>query len=452
MEMVKTAKCVASPTNPEGSRFSGAAFDDLVSSIKEKGVLVPVIARMVKGKIEVIAGNRRLEAALIAGVDEIPARIVEANDIEAQEIQIIENLQRADVHPLDEAGAFKFLSDQRKATVLDIAKSVGKSEKYVRDRLGLTNLIPAAVKAFRSDLISISVAIAISKCDVESIQKDAIDKAKNGWGAESIKKEIGEKMYVHFGSKPWAKDEKLSELLGDTKRATLFDTDMEDVDDPVKHAKMMAAYIELEIRKHEAKGEKIVKISTSYGSSDMKGVLSRDQYRVLESAKDKKDATETIFGIVVEGYQDEGKVLTITTAPEDLKGSTSTAHKLTPKEKAERKKEREHEASAKEKRNAKIIAGIEKVKMPLSEKHLDILFDVCFRRFGYSYIQPVAARHGIKAVKIEEKGYNRRDLETPVREYFEKKGKNGKLQFIFEVGLEAVGGSHDGELGFLKKL
>lgn len=452
MQIIGVGDLTDSPSNPRGGRFAGAEFDELVASVREKGVLTPIIVRAKGNGHEIIAGHRRVAAAKEAGLKEVAAVVVVADDREAKEIQIIENLQRADVHPLDEAESFKFLADKREKNVAEIAARVGKSERYVRDRLGLTNLIPAAQKAFRAGQLDLTSAIVISKCEVESVQKGALDNARNGWGSESIKKDIGKKMYVHFGSKPWAKDEKLAELLGDTKRATLFGKDMDEVDDPVKHARMMAAYIELEIRKHEAKGEKIVKISTSYGSSDMKGVLSRDQYRELETAKERADATEDILGIVVEGYQDEGKVLKITTAPEDLKGSSQAAHKLTPKERAERKKQRELEAKAKEKRNAKIIEGIGKVKMPLSEKHLDVLFDVCFRRFGYSYIQPVATRHGIKAVKMEENGYSRRDLETPVREYFEKKGKNGKLQFIFEVGLEAVGGSHDGELGFIKKL
>lgn len=454
LKNIKVSEIVPSKTNPRGTGFEKAEeFGELVASITEKGVLVPILVRPIEnGKFEVVAGHRRFAAATVAGLTEIPAKIEEMTDLEAREAQIVENMQRKDVHPLDEAEAFKFLADKRGADVVEIAKRVGKSEKYVRERLGLTNLSYAAKKMLRNDEMNLTTAIVISKCEVEKIQKEALSRVKNGWGAESIKKMIGEQMYIHYGSKPWAKDAKLAEILGDTKKASLFNADMESVDDPALHAKQMQAYIELEMRKQTEKGNKIVKISTSYGTPEMKGVLAKDQYRILETAKDRKTASEDILGIVVEGWNDEGKVYHITTAAEDLKGSTSTAHKLTPEDRAARKAEREKEEAKKQKKDEKILEAIGKVKMPMSEKHLDILFDVCFRRFGFSYMQPVAARHGIKAIKVTKNGYTHRDLETPLRAHFEEKGKNGKLQFIFEVGMEAVGGSGDGVDSFIKKL
>ena len=86
-----------------------------------------------------------------------------------------------------------------------------------------------------------------------------------------------------------------------------------------------------------------------------------------------------------------------------------------------------------------MLEGVANVKWPLTENQLDVLFDLVFRRFGYSYLQPVAARHGVKAIKTKTNGYERRDLETPLAEMAEKNGKTGKLQLIFEIALEASG-------------
>lgn len=459
LKIVKLSELKESNTNPEG-RTKGEAFKDLVASIKEKGVLVPILVRYVHlpGKnnlkvYEIVAGHRRFAAAKEAGLTEIPVNFREMNDIEAREAQIVENMQREDVHPLDEAQAFKFLVEECDLNVTEISKRVGKSERYVRDRLGLTNLGAAGEKMFRSGEMSLTVAILLSKCDVEKIKKEALERVKNEWSIGNLREFIASQMYAHYGSKPWSKDENLSKILGDVKGATLFKQDTEEVDDPVEHAKRMAAYIEIQVRKYEHKGEKIVKISTGYGSPDTKGVLGKDQYRLLETDKEKKAAKEDIAAIVVEGYENVGRILRVSTHPDDLKKSGSgAAHALTKEEKEARKKKRAEEDKKELARQEKILKSMEKVKMPMSEKQLDILFDICFRRFGYSYLQPVAKRHGIKPVVTNVNNWMRRDLETPLRKHFEEKGNDGKLQFIFEVGMEATGESGDNVDSFLKKL
>src|SRR6185437_15484760 len=99
LQTIKVSDAYESENNPRGNDFKVASFDDLVASVKEKGVLVPVIARPRKKgakQYEIVAGNRRFRAAQLAGVKEIPARIEDLTDEQAQEIQIIENLQRED--------------------------------------------------------------------------------------------------------------------------------------------------------------------------------------------------------------------------------------------------------------------------------------------------------------------------------------------------------------------
>ena len=106
LQSVKISACYESQTNPRGTDFGGAAFKDLVASVKEKGILVRCLCARKHGsaEYEVIAGSRRLRAAKEAGLKEIPAQIVDMNDTAARE-QIVENLQRQDIHPLEEGEA-----------------------------------------------------------------------------------------------------------------------------------------------------------------------------------------------------------------------------------------------------------------------------------------------------------------------------------------------------------
>jgi ParB family chromosome partitioning protein len=99
---------VESNANPRKS-FDEGALDELAESIRSKGVLSPLLVRRVNGHFEIVPGARRYRAAQWAGLEEIPVRVSTFSDAEALEIQIIENIQRADVHPFEEAQGFRAL-------------------------------------------------------------------------------------------------------------------------------------------------------------------------------------------------------------------------------------------------------------------------------------------------------------------------------------------------------
>jgi ParB/RepB/Spo0J family partition protein len=96
LRTIRVSECFESPTNPRGTKFDKAEFAELVASVKEKGILMPVLVRPHGKQFEVIAGNRRFRAAKEAGLTEIPAQVSDLSDTEAREAQIVENLQRAD--------------------------------------------------------------------------------------------------------------------------------------------------------------------------------------------------------------------------------------------------------------------------------------------------------------------------------------------------------------------
>jgi ParB family chromosome partitioning protein len=130
------------PRNPR-KRFDDAELDELSASIKERGIIQPVVVRAIPGvadAYEIIAGERRWRAAQRAGLHDIPVIVVEAGDREALEIAIVENVQRADLNALEEAAGYALLGADYGYSHGDIARVVGKSRSHVANTFRLTNL------------------------------------------------------------------------------------------------------------------------------------------------------------------------------------------------------------------------------------------------------------------------------------------------------------------------
>src|SRR5882724_7130261 len=141
---ISIAALVESGTNPR-KRFDQVALEELAASFKTQGVLAPLLVReLEESKYEVVAGARRLRAARIAELETVPVRVVKLTDAESIEAQVVENLQREDIHPLDEALGFKSLLElgEPTYTIANIAARAGKSEGYVHGRIKLADLIP----------------------------------------------------------------------------------------------------------------------------------------------------------------------------------------------------------------------------------------------------------------------------------------------------------------------
>ncbi len=444
LQSIKVSACYESETNPRGADFDNASFKDLVASVKEKGVLVPVLVRQraKSGKeFEVVAGSRRLRAAKEAGLKEIPAQIVEMSDTEAREAQIVENLQRQDIHPLDEGNAYRELIEEGSLTVKDVAIKVGKSETYVRDRLFLTNLSAKACKSYRAGKIVDSVATLIARLS-ENDQTKALEYAEDEYDKPSAS-DMKDWIHREFGSsltkQPWLRDKEALKVLpphlknchpndaalfGDLKEGQCTDLDC--------WGKRMVAWTKY--RSEKVPG--MVVISSMYGSAEQSGVLSRNSFVPIDGKKDS--CKFAVPGIVGEG-DEIGDEKAVCVSPECKKHfSDRSEYKRTPKEEADRKaaqkKERQKEIARQVKFDAAICDAIAKVKFPLSEKHLDILLDLAFERCGTSYQMPLVKRHGLKADIKKSKDYgNSRDYEAPLRRLAEDAGTEGKLRLIFEL-------------------
>ena len=137
--------------------FDKEALDALADSIGEHGVLQPIIVReneAMPGLYEIIAGERRWRAAKMAGLDEIPAVLLKGDDLKIAQVSLIENLQREDLDPIEEAMAYKVLIERFGLTQDQVAKQVGKSRPAIANSLRLLNLPEDVIEMLQADIIS----------------------------------------------------------------------------------------------------------------------------------------------------------------------------------------------------------------------------------------------------------------------------------------------------------
>lgn len=158
--------------NPR-KHFDEASLAELAESIRQQGVLQPIGVRPIvdTDRFEIIFGERRYRAALMAELTEIPAVILHVSDETAAEMAVTENLQRKDVTPIEEANAYQKLMESGRYDVQSLAVQFGKNENYIRTRLKFVSLIPEIAELLEKDEITISVASEICRYGTD-IQKE----------------------------------------------------------------------------------------------------------------------------------------------------------------------------------------------------------------------------------------------------------------------------------------
>ena len=168
--------------NPNQPRrdFDEEELQALADSIATHGVVQPLTVRQLpSGYYQIIAGERRWRAARMAELKEIPAVIIEADDKKTMELALIENLQRQDLNPVEEALGYRSLMDDYGLTQEDTAKRVGKSRPAVANALRLLSLCPEVLELVRSGKLSAGHARAVLSLKSEKAQKEAANKIVN---------------------------------------------------------------------------------------------------------------------------------------------------------------------------------------------------------------------------------------------------------------------------------
>jgi ParB family chromosome partitioning protein len=179
--------------NPRNPRrlFTEAELDELSYSIRERGIIQPIVVRALQGdNFEIIAGERRWRAAQRAGLHDVPIAIIEANDAQSLEFAIIENVQRADLNPIEEASGYLALMDDFSRTQDEVAQIVGKSRPHVANTIRLLKLSEPVKQLVRSGKISAGHArLLLGQPNAERIAQEIIDKGLSVRQLEDMRKE-----------------------------------------------------------------------------------------------------------------------------------------------------------------------------------------------------------------------------------------------------------------------
>ncbi len=147
--------------------FNEAAIQELADSIREHGLIQPIIVRPLGSGYQIVAGERRWRACRMLGLSEVPAIIKEFTDSETAQIALIENIQREDLNPVEEASAYRTLMDQYNMTQDQLAKTLGKSRSTIANFVRLLNLPEELINMLRKGDISVGQAKAIAAAETE---------------------------------------------------------------------------------------------------------------------------------------------------------------------------------------------------------------------------------------------------------------------------------------------
>jgi ParB family chromosome partitioning protein len=311
-----------SKTNPRRT-FEELALKELAESIRTQGVLSPLLVRpLTENDFEIIAGARRYRAAQIAEQSTVPVRIVDLSDAQAVEMSIVENLQRKDVHPLEEAQGFRALLDleEPKYSIEQIAAKVGKSAVFVASRVKLTDLVPASVEAFYADEIGVGHALLLAKlpADQQEAALSACFKEVYNGGSKparillpvrNLQFWIDSNILLVLKDAPFNKrDTQLFPAAGscaDCPKRTghnklLFGDDLGRQGDRCTDPNCYQAKVSAHIAQTVAAKPELVQISTAYGGQkEGSTVLPRNKYTAIrdDKPKSKDDAKRPEFKV-----------------------------------------------------------------------------------------------------------------------------------------------------------
>ena len=221
--MVKIKDLRSNPYQPR-KIFDQQALEELASSIKEHGVFQPIIVKKSIKGYEIIAGERRVKASELAGLEEIPAIIRDFNDTQMMEIALLENLQRENLSAIEEATAYKKLQETLSLTQEELAKRLGKSRSHITNMLGLLTLPEDIQNEVNNKSISMGHARVLSKLDninqQEELAKKIIEEGISVRRLEEISQENDvvktnpQKVKVKVQNEYSYLQEELSEKLG----------------------------------------------------------------------------------------------------------------------------------------------------------------------------------------------------------------------------------------------
>jgi ParB family chromosome partitioning protein len=411
---IPLAKIRESKTNPR-KQWDESKLAELAENIRQHGVLQPILVRPLPegeaGTYELVAGARRFRASKLAKRESVPATVRELTDAQALELQVIENVQRVDVHPLDEAQGYAALIQLQPETytVETIASRVGRSAAYVSGRLRLIQLVPEAKQAFYEEKLSVAHAFevarlqpndqrrALQECFPHHRNAGAVLKDKTAEVVTTVRELrgwIAREIHLDLTNAPFdPQDEKLLPSAGACSRCPkqtgsnplLFPeipSKSSICTDRECYRAKVQALVQIHVKPLEAKGEKPLRVSQApawQGNGHTKDVLFEGQYR---RAKSKGECPNTKAAVLIDG-KGAGSIFYLCQAEKCDVHNRVTRYQPTPKEQVQRKKEALAERVEKLSR-VRILEAIRK-KLPdvHSRPDLEMVALDYFRRLGH---------------------------------------------------------------------
>ena len=401
-----------SKTNPR-RQFDGAKLAELAGNIRQHGVLQPVLVRPLPNgepdQFELVAGARRYRASKLAGRETIPASVRELTDTQCLELQLIENLQRADVHELDEARGYAALMQLQPDTytVETLAEKIGRSEKYVYARLRLMHLVDEIQEAFYTGKLTVAHAFeiarlqpddqrcALAECFPQHRTTAALLKDKKAEAAtvRELRQWIEREIHLDITNAPFdPQDETLLPAAGSCARCSkrtgnnplLFPEVRQKsiCTDRACYRAKVDAFVQIRVKPHEAAGEKALRVSQapSWQVKNPKAdVLYDGQYR---KAQKKAECPQTKPAVVVDGPK-AGALLHVCRDEKCPVHAKSTRYLPTPQERAARAKEALAERIEKQTRVRILDAIRKKLPATLSQTDLEMIWLDYFQRLGH---------------------------------------------------------------------
>lgn len=329
-----------SPRNPR--RHQAPDGDaELAESIRAVGILEPLIARprglQADGGFgyEVVAGHRRLTAARLAGVTTAPVIVRDLTDAAALEIAVIENNQRKDVHPLDEAEAFRRLADETGASSAEIAAKIGRSVRYVGERLRLLTLHPEVLQAFEADRITLGHAQLLTRVPVHQQPE----------GLKACFTEV----FAFDGT------ENRREALQPVHELQQWIADDVRLDPTSEAAQEEFPELVAEVAQAEAAGATVLMLSDEW----YRYITTKPGDPVLRSKWEESKAKDAVLGVIVEGRR-RGKTLRVVLkaepkAPVREKPAPKTAAQKEADRKAKEDEQRRRQAEEAKRARARTV-------------------------------------------------------------------------------------------------
>ena len=408
IQEISLDKIKPSKANPR-RRTDEKSLAELADNIKTHGVLQPILIRPVDSDgFEIVCGERRWRASKAAGKETIPARIVNLTDGEALELAVIENLQRENVHELDEALGYKALIKQNPElyTVEAISAKVGRSVSYIYQRLRLAELTPNVQAAFYAGKLTAGHAIEIARLqprDQERALEECFpgnrttkailkDKDPRPISVRELRDWIQREIHLSLANAPFdVNDPNLVPAAGPCstcpKRSgsnpLLFADSIKRADictDPECFNEKREALVQIRLKEVEAAGEKPVTVSDSYayyGQKPAPGILYRPEYTEATAG----DCPSTVSAVVVEGKR-AGTKLYVCTNPK-CKTHSARSVGLSPEEKAARKKQAQEQRIQQEYRKRLLTEVYKRVPGEPGRHELELIAQNYFQQLGH---------------------------------------------------------------------